>query len=176
MGFFLCFSISLRNLCSFYFHQIFIFLPLKIYFLLRNKFTFKKSHNHFVFQLTRKEQKFKPSPPENNPLPTECEKDPKPEHGFEAVTGSEEILNVFQISFPVSRYWMTQIDWSHPNGHNDAHQKSDSVYTHQFYQKRRGAFKHLYSNIKICQHHHCSKDEQSSPRQYLGWQCIYMNM
>lgn len=100
----------------------------------------------------------------------------KLEHGDKMVSGSEEILNAFQTSFPVSGYCMTQWQWSDPNGHSDTHQKSESVYMQQFYQDRRGAFKPLYSDIKICQPHHYSKDKWISQRQYLGWQCIYMNM
>lgn len=49
------------------------------------------------------EQKFKSSPQKGNPLATEGEEGLKLECGYEVVTGSEQILKVFQISFPVSR-------------------------------------------------------------------------
>lgn len=83
-------------------------------FLFRNKFTFKKIHNYLYSQShlreTRREQKFKPGPQKTNPLVTEGEEGLKQEHGYEVVTGSEEILRVVQITFPLSRHWVTQTD------------------------------------------------------------------
>lgn len=176
-----CFSpTSLRILYRLHLHQIFVFPPVKMFcccccYLETNSYLRKTTlHSKPTWKKQEETKKSQHSLWQSKALATDNEESLQQEHSSKAVTTSCSVSVCSKsVLQPVGTAWPSDNRANLMVIMELTRRLKVSICSSAI--ETKSAFKHLYSNIKICQQH-CNKDEQSTQSQCLGWQCIYMNM